>query len=458
MRQLIQACTIISVTFFSFSSFAATSDLLPHGARAGILVQKNSKITQKENEDKFFPPASTLKILTATAAKVQLGDNFRFTTTLEQQGKNVILRFTGDPSLKRADISRLFSYAKKKGVTSIQGDLILDTSVFNGYERGVGWPWDILGSCYSTPSSAAVIDGNCVYGSIYTNKDGTTRANVPSDQPIQVSTTAQTVSSSTRREMNCDLELLSNTNNSYQLSGCLTPRKEPLPLKFAVQNPDLYSTKVVAQILKQQGIRISGSVRTGTTSKSKVLMTHTSNSLPVLLDHMLKRSDNLYANNIAKTVGRYYYKQPGSFTNGAKATKAILKSKGVNIDSAILVDGSGLSRSNRMTPEQMLNVLNYIKQNDATLQLVKLMPVSGTSGTLTYRKSMQKAPIKGQIVAKSGSIFGTYNMAGFTLDANGKPKNSFVEFVTDYHPSAASNGLPPISKFEIELYKQILNQ
>ncbi|MGB2079247.1 MAG: serine-type D-Ala-D-Ala carboxypeptidase [Vibrio sp.] len=459
MRRLTKITTLMTASLLSLSAFsaiAASSSQLPAGARAGILIQKNNQITQQENADKFFPPASTLKVLTAAVAKIQLGDNFRFSTTIEQQGKNMVLRFTGDPSLTRADISRLFSLAKKKGVTRIQGDLILDTSVFTGYERGVGWPWDILGSCYSTPSSAVIIDGNCVYGSIYTNSsNGTTRAHVPANQPIRVSTTARTVSSSTRSQLNCDLELLSDSNNNYQLSGCLTPRKDPLPLKFAVQNPPLYATKVISQILTEQGISVAGRIRTGTAPQGKVVMTHRSNSLPVLLDHMLKRSDNLYANNIAKTVGRYYYKQPGSFTNGAKATKAILKSKGVNVDSAVLVDGSGLSRSNRMTPKQMLAVLNFVKRNDAQLKLIQLMPVSGTSGTLTYRKSMQKAPIKGRIVAKSGSIFGTYNMAGFTLDANGRPKNSFVEFVTDYHPT--SGGTTALAEFERSLYSSAIN-
>lgn len=446
-------CAGLAVT--SWASFAANSDMLPAGARAGILVQKNNQITQSENADKLFPPASTLKVLTATAAKIQLGSNYRFSTTLEQSGNNLVLRFTGDPSLTRANISNLFALAKKKGISSTR-DLILDTSAFTGYERAVGWPWDILGSCYSTPSSPVVIDGNCVQGSIYTNSsNGTTRAHVPDYQPIRVSTTAQTVSAETRSKLSCDLELISNLDNSYQLSGCLTPRKDPLPLKFAVQNPSLYAVNVVSQLARQQGFKITGKVRTGAVPKGKVVMTHNSNSLTVLLDHMLKRSDNLYANNIAKAVGASYYKQPGSFINGEKAIKAIFKSRGVNLDSAVLVDGSGLSRSNRITPKQMMDVLNFVRKNDASLQIVKLLPVSGTSGTLTYRRSMQKAPIKGNIAAKSGSIFGTYNMAGFTLDANGRPKNTFVEFVTDYHPT--SGGTTALADFERKLYSSAMN-
>ena len=64
------------------------------------------------------------------------------------------------------------------------------------------------------------------------------------------------------------------------------------------------------------------------------------------------------------------------------------------------------------------------------LNLIEAMPTSGTNGTLKYRQSMRKAPIQGNIIAKSGSLYGSYNMAGFGLDKKGKTKLSICAVCT----------------------------
>ncbi|POF60164.1 D-alanyl-D-alanine carboxypeptidase/D-alanyl-D-alanine-endopeptidase, partial [Vibrio vulnificus] len=116
-------------------------------------------------------------------------------------------------------------------------------------------------------------------------------------------------------------------------------------------------------------------------------------------------------------IGARFYLQPGSFANGTEAVKQILYSKaGIDLSRAQLADGSGLSRNNRINPMDMMSILKYIWQHDKELGLVALMPKSGESGTLKYRQSMRSDPVKGQIVAKSGSLYGSYNMAGFVLD------------------------------------------
>ena len=102
----------------------------------------------------------------------------------------------------------------------------------------------------------------------------------------------------------------------------------------------------------------------------------------------------------------------------------------------------------------------HIWQHDDELGLIKLLPSSGKSGTLKYRRSMRKGPIKGAIVAKSGSVYGSYNMAGFALDEKGKPKSLFVQFITDYHLKKAKSDdkptIAPIVQFETLFYKDVI--
>jgi D-alanyl-D-alanine carboxypeptidase/D-alanyl-D-alanine-endopeptidase (penicillin-binding protein 4) len=439
--------------------------MLPPSARTALIIEPltSSQRVIDTGSQFFFPPASTLKLLTALAAKLELGNQFRFETVLARSGNDLVLHFSGDPQLTTQQLKTLFLTLKQRGMTKIRGDIWLDNSLFTGYKRAIGWPWDILGVCYSAPSSAIVLDENCVPGSIYTQSNGKTRVHIPQQYPIHVSTQVKTVSQQAQKQQLCDLELQSDRENHYRLSGCLVKRKQPLALKFALQNPQLYATRIVYKILNQLGIELDGNVKVGRSphSKETQLVVHRSRPLVDLIEIMLQDSDNLIANNITKMLGHRFFVQPGSFANGTEAIKRILDAKaGLDLQSAQLVDGSGLSRNNRLTANQMASVLRYIWQHDNTLHLISALPVAGQSGTLKYRRSMRANSIKGQLSAKSGSIYGSYNMAGYGLDKLGQPSVLFVQFVTDYFPddtSPTAAQLSPLDQFEKRFYQDIIH-
>lgn len=466
MRSLSSTLFIFVALICSQASFAyAPLNELPQGSRAALKIQalaQNTNFAETDNQTQLFPPASTLKLVTALAAKLELGDDFRYQTSIESVKNDVVIRFSGDPTLTTPDLKQLLTTIKQSGINKITGDLWLDNSAFTGYDRAVGWPWDILGVCYSAPASAISLDDNCVQASIYTESDGKTRVYVPEHQPIYVTTQAKSVSKIEQESTQCDLELLSSPDNHYQLQGCLQSRSKPLPLKFAVQDSALYTQRVLNTLLRQQNIELTGQIKVGKYSKQgKTLATHQSALLPDLLEVMLKKSDNLIADNLTKTIGAQFYLQPGSFGNGTKAIKQILFAKtGIDLEHTPLADGSGLSRNNRFTSQNMAAVLRYIWQNEQELGLIALMPTSGTDGTLKYRRSMRKAPIKGELIAKSGSLYGSSNMAGFGLGSNGQPSTLFVQFVADYHPpKIKGNDKPtvaPITRFETLFYKDVV--
>lgn len=466
----------LAIQLGSFAAMAnQITDTLPPTTRYALIAKKLSTTNDSETKtdvekpldadkqttNQYFPPASTLKLVTALAAKLELGDDFRFQTTLAQSGNDYSLTFSGDPTLSSEDIKQLLSSIKSNGSGTISGDLWLDNSVFTGYEKAVGWPWDIVGVCYSAPASAINIDGNCIQSSIYTEKDGQTRVYVPEQYPIYVMTDAHAVSQEQQKQHHCDLELYPTQENHYQLSGCLAQRSKPLPLKFAVQNTTLYAQRVVYKLLNQLGIQLKGEIKIGQMpTPAKILATHQSQPLPVLLDTMLKDSDNLIADTLAKTIGGHFFHQPGSFNNGTQAIKEVItQNTQISLKDDQLVDGSGLSRNNRIQTASMLQILHYIWRHDSSLGLIDLLPTSGESGTLQYRRSMRDNDIKGRIKAKSGSLYGTHNMAGFGLDAAGNPSTVFIQFVTDYFPPEMESEVPmetAIVTFEKAFYRQVI--
>ncbi|MDD1794116.1 serine-type D-Ala-D-Ala carboxypeptidase [Enterovibrio sp. ZSDZ42] len=464
---MVRLFVLIVCSFFSTTAFSVPLNtleaMLPAGSQLALSVYNVNSGQQlvERDDDILLPPASTQKVVTALAASLYLPSDFSFETKVLQSGKDIVFKFGGDPTLKRKDLQLLVSALKAKGINQIRGDVWLDGEIFTGYERAVGWPWDILGVCYSAPSSAISLERNCVQGSIYSNKgQRQTRVFVPEHQPIEISTDALAVTKAQQQTQHCDLELNYNDSNHYQLSGCLVHRSNPLPLKFAIQNPQKYVSDVLAAELRKAAITVKGNIRLGSpTNQDRVIAVHKSAPRDALLNTMLKRSDNLIADNILKTLGHRYFKQPGSFSNGAAAIKAILKQQtNIDLNTAVIVDGSGLSRNNRMTATQLMSVIQYVYSHPQ-LGVLAMLPVSGVDGTLKYRSSVRHAPLKNKLTAKTGSLYGSYNLAGILKNNQGQDV-LVVQLVTNYHipksDDRPSNVASPITQFERELYQALL--
>ncbi len=218
---------------------------------------------------------------------------------------------------------------------------------------------------------------------------------VPSYQDISVSTDAAAVTKDQQKARHCDLELYYDNRNAYRLSGCLAHRKKPLPLKFAVINPEKFASDIIRSTLEKNGIQLTGTIKTGKAPGGRILATHQSKTLPALIREMVKDSDNLIADNLLKTLGHQTFDQPGSFTNGSEAVKKILEDKaGILLKNAVIVDGSGLSRNNRVSAYQLSQIVSYIYRHPE-LGLMETLPVSGVDGTLKYRHSLRQDPVKG---------------------------------------------------------------
>ncbi len=134
---------------------------LPDGANLALMVQKvgaSAPIIDYHSKQMALP-ASTMKVVTALAALLELGPDFRFQTTLETHGSlsdgtlngDLIARFGGDPTLGRQDTRNMVAQLKKQGITHIKGNLVIDTSVFASHDEAPGWPWNDLTQCFSAP-------------------------------------------------------------------------------------------------------------------------------------------------------------------------------------------------------------------------------------------------------------------------------------------------------------------
>ena len=185
-----------------------------------------------------------------------------------------------------------------------------------------------------------------------------------------------------------------------------------------------------------------------------------SEPLSELLTVMLKKSNNLIADTIFRTIGAHYFKVPGTWKSASDATKAILLSKAnIDLGNAVLNDGSGLSRLNLIDADKLMSVLQFIAANDETLHLIEKLPIAGVDGTLQYRRSFTSSDFKSTIYAKTGYLEGNYNLAGFIKLKENK-YIAFVQFITGYSYIKDNNepNNTAIINFEKALYKNFISR
>ncbi|MBY6185548.1 D-alanyl-D-alanine carboxypeptidase/D-alanyl-D-alanine-endopeptidase [Marinobacter hydrocarbonoclasticus] len=390
--------------------------LLPAGSQLGMIVlSEKGAILTEHQADTLMVPASTVKLITATAAWLSLGESFRYETELLGQTNggallsgDLTLKMRGDPTLTRADLFRLFSSLKRQGIEVIQGDLVVDGTVFAGYDRAKGWPWDDLGICFSAPASAYILDHGCADIRLAT-RGGNVTIEKPAHLPLDIDNQVRFGPTSNA----CPLEMDRLGSNRYALSGCT---ERSLPMSIAIDDPKIYLQAVLRQQLLELGITLQGIVRFGP-GQGEVIAVHRSAPLTELVRELLHESDNQISDSLLRTLGQKRYGQ-GRYALGVDAAINSIKPLGLDLSHAELMDGSGLSRYNLVTPRQLADLLMLWQQHPALAGLAEQLPVAGVSGTLTHRPGVQN--VKGLLRAKSGSFGQVANLAGLLETPQGE--------------------------------------
>ena len=463
--------------------------LKPIHSQLGITVwdMTSQKTVFQYNNQSLMQPASVQKLLTALAATKQLGKQFSYQTqltTLADQpldktqinngiySGDIYIEFSGDPTLTFQDLHQLLGSLSTLGITKLTGNIML-ASEQDSQLQAPGWVWDDLGICYAAPISPFIINKNCVYGRLSTNGyNKVAKITMMGNRPIDITNDAYFVSPTidnpvvkpavtlpvantlpaylTESVPQCQLTLSRFDNNRYHLSGCHVGAKS-LPLAIAISDPQIYAQHIIAKQLESLGISYNHPITTIKMNKQpkfmaqrQVIASHQSDALPQLLETMLLESDNLIADSLLKKLGEVYYQTPSDFARSGQALKTILYSIGIDLSTANIADGSGLSRYNLLTPEQVLSVLTVIYQQPEYRFLLDLLPESGVSGTLRYKRYFNKSPLKHHVFAKTGSMLGIANLAGRVNVSNGH-NYLFVLFENGLSPQIKKQQKAPFS-------------
>ncbi|QIZ76603.1 D-alanyl-D-alanine carboxypeptidase/D-alanyl-D-alanine-endopeptidase [Ferrimonas lipolytica] len=449
LKSLILSVLLTVPAVSARANYADFGTLLPQGSEMGfILTNTAGTVLAEHNADNMMLPASTLKLVTATAAWLELGPDFRYHTRVFTGEVNngvaegdLIIQMSGDPTFSRADLYQLLKQVQLQGIHTIKGQLIFDDQLFYGYDRAKGWPWDDLGVCFSAPASAVMLDGNCVHVALEP-KAGHIAVNKSAHIPLNIESNVryEPMSSFCPLELNVDHQV-------YRLSGC-TNKKTNLAL--ALDEPEDYVRKVIYQQLQQLNISLEGDPDQQQAVTSQVGL-HRSATLPKLLTLVLSNSDNLVSDSILRTLGARKY-NVGSFQAGISAMRDSLK---INLDmdlgSSDLYDGSGLSRYNLISPRTLATLLSSWQQDPRLQPLNDMLPIAGQTGTLRYRKSTAK--LNGKLKAKTGTFKQVANLAGI-ITTKDDQQLVVVQFVNGINGNSA-DAKAQVSEFEQALLQCI---
>lgn len=457
------------------SGLAARIDALitqPRFAHAswGIAVVSldSGRTLYTHRADRLAHPASTAKLFTAAASLATLGPAYRFSTRVLSRGAirngrldgQLILYGTGDPTLGTGDSSdwaeQLASQLYARGVRQVHGDLIADDSHFTGPPFGTGWEAGDLQSWFAVPSSALSVDENIVKVTVTPGASPGAQASVrlaPAGGIPRLAGSIETTPSPSTSNVNLYRAPGSDTLYAF---GSIPTRAAPAHFRLAMVDPAHQAARQLRVALASRGINISGktevlhwplddhALMTGT----RVLAEVRSPTVMEILQRGLKRSQNLYLQNLLLAVGAQTQadasEPPDKFRDsqawGIRALQDLLPQIGIASETCQITEGSGLSRHNLVTPNALVRLLVYLAKQPYASQLRDALPLAGVDGSLIYR--MRKTVAAGNMHAKTGSMSHVHSLAGYVTTAAGDHL-AFAIMLDNYQPPV---GAPPAKR------------
>src|SRR5438094_3074613 len=435
------------------AKFAARADALLGTGPAGkgewgllILDAKTGETLYQQNADRYFVPASNMKLFTTALALTKLGPDFRFHTTLETSGTiangvvtgHVALVGRGDPNLS----NRKFPYNLKeefdgppekilaeladglvaKGVKGISGDVVGDDSYFPRERYPSGWEIGDMVWEYGAAIAAIVLDDNTVARTLTRGEQA--------GNPVQAAVRPGTPDFLVRNEVTTsaadvksDLTLTREPgSNLVVVRGTLPAKSAPRKLVLAIEEPAQHAAAVLKRLLEERGVRVAGVARARHDHAEPggdpvVLAEHVSVPLGDALKLVNKISQNMHTEMLLRTVAR----QSGAWATSDDLMKVpadFYAAAGIEPGDVIQTDASGLSRHDLVTPRAIVALLNFAQKQTWFGPYYASLPVAGIDGTLEDR--MKNTPAAGRIHAKTGSVEHVRTLSGFAETPGGR--------------------------------------
>ncbi len=388
-------------------------------------------VVRSHNSSRPFIPASTTKVPATVFALNVLGPDHRFETYLKHSGSisggvlkgDLYLKGTGDPLLTVSDLMDMIDRMKEKGITSVRGRFFYDESgLISSSSIDPDMEPDVS---FNSGVSALSLEYNSIMAEWKRDK----KSNA---MEIFLTPTLPMNRTGISKE-----KLRENIKFTYRNLGgaeswLLSPDEtrngsERLPVK----KPALYTAHVFAKLCGMRGItlpRPEPGVMPGSASS---IDTHRGQELAGIVDLTLTYSINLMAELMMLAAAKELSGKPMKLDGAARELAAYFSGRMENVSwkDIRLVNGSGLTPKNRITPEQMMAVLIYADAQDYRGKKYRsFLPASGWEWSLMNRFGDPNTAF--HVWAKTGTINYALALAGY-LYTRSHRNMAFVIYVSD---------------------------
>jgi len=397
-----------------------------------VVANPAGRIVFARNADRLFMPASVTKILVASAAALLLPPDHRYRTSVYAAGLvdggvvrgDLVLYGRGDPTLSgRFDDSvsvafdSLAAALRARGIVRVTGDVVGDASYFDSVLVHPTWAGYDLNWWYAAPVTALGFNENSVDFFITPTTPGSPPAIsfAPDFGVVRFTNHARTVPADSARTI--DFYRAPGTNTIWT-AGDVPADARPWTEHVAVWDAPAWAAAALRRSLERHGIAVDGRARTTYDSTAYAAARRGapraerwSVPLPDILRPILESSQNWFADLLLKTLGREF-RGVGSFAAGLDVERRFLiDSLAVDSTAFDVVDGSGLSNSDLVTPRALVQILRAMRRRPGADAFIRALPVGGHSGTL--RQRFRDPPLEGRVRAKTGSIDRVNALAGY---------------------------------------------
>lgn len=382
-------------------------------------------------------PASNHKLLTAAAALVLMGPDGELQTPFHaspgatQEGAllrgDVVVRAGGDPVFDADGDGSLGSWLdpllqalQERGVSRIEGDLVLDEGTFQEPSPAPEWPSeDQHWKEYCALSGGFSANAGCLQVTLVARAPGAEVPVVllPRGHGLEERLGVRTVKASRPLDVRVGV-----AGSRATVRGELPASAGTWVTRFRHPDPvELFGGAVAAR-LASAGVALSGSVRRERGAATGERLAVCRSRIAAHLQPILRDSNNSVADQLWLAAGLQGSGR-GDREGAARAVTRALQELGLGPAGVVAVDGSGLSRSDRTSTRQLSAVLAALAERPGALDvLLQTLPVAGRTGSLEGR--MRGGPAEGRILAKTGFIGGTSGLSGYVLAADG-PRVAF---------------------------------
>lgn len=390
----------------------------------------------------LFTPASNGKLYTSAHALDHYGPDHRFVTQLEGHGRKEGNRLTGfvrlqpggDPVLESMDLRSMTRRAREQwGITSVDNVLQVGHSKYIGRKKGPGWMWDDEPYTFNVTMDDIMVDFNVLKVRVeYNDGDPAARLVPPSDYPPIVTMRGRKDSVAVSREPFTDVIRVTIPLKENPPSGLdedsidfRPPGNEVIPFEaveetLTMNNPSQWVREMMRQMFAKEGIGFQGAqIAIPRPEEQLEPIMHYSPPLIEILARFNKPSENAIGEMLFIDLAIEKTGKPSDYSDGARVLREWLENEVGLADNAFrLVDGSGLSRYNLITPSGTVTLLLHMWNHPNRVAYVQSLPIAGVDGTLSYR--MKGTPAQGRVYAKTGTMSGVSCLSGYVHTNDGQ--------------------------------------